>query len=172
MQQKSSRQVTIETRLDCDDLVPEQLSAYAKLFSKMKRTLFADYCKGHSLNSLKNAYLKKFGVTARQFNACRVELEGKINSYKEQILLQITETKGRIQATEKRIRLVKRKDVKHQLKRRLRKLTTNLKTLQKEFLEKKVRLCFGGKSLFLKQFNLEKNGYSSIEEWKTDWQSR
>ena len=34
----------------------------------------------------------------------------------------------------------------------------------------RVRLCFGSKRLWRKQYDLEANGYASHEEWLTDWQ--
>ena len=33
----------------------------------------------------------------------------------------------------------------------------------------RVRLCFGSKKLWRKQYDLEANGYSSYEEWQRDW---
>jgi hypothetical protein len=37
---------------------------------------------GVSINELKREFQPKFGITARQFNAVRVSLEGKIDSIK------------------------------------------------------------------------------------------
>ena len=32
-----------------------------------------------------------------------------------------------------------------------------------------MRICFGSKKLFSKQFNLAENGYESHEKWRSDW---
>ena len=52
------------------------LSAYAELFGRVERTLFARFSAGVSLTSLKNSYLIKFRIPARVFNSLRVSLEG------------------------------------------------------------------------------------------------
>ena len=53
----------------------------------------------------------------------------------------------------------------HQKKRRLALKQNKLKKLSEE----KISLCFGTKKLFLAQYHLEKNGYSSHQEWLADW---
>ena len=35
----------------------------------------------------------------------------------------------------------------------------------------RVRLCFGSKKLWRKQYHLEANGYSSLDEWREDWRA-
>src|SRR5215216_1293984 len=86
MQQKFSLAMTNEmaltyqTRLVQEKEQEEILGAYAGLLSKVERSLYAEGAKGKSLSSCKNSFLKKFGITARQFNACRVSLEGKIKA--------------------------------------------------------------------------------------------
>ena len=37
------------------------------------------------------------------------------------------------------------------------------------FAAGRVRLCFGSKRLWRKQYHLETNGYASHEEWLADW---
>ncbi|CAB4242852.1 protein of unknown function [Methylacidimicrobium sp. AP8] len=59
------------------------LDAYAALYGRAQRTLFARMRAGVPLNELKRSFLRRFGLTARQFNAIRVELEGKIASIRE-----------------------------------------------------------------------------------------
>jgi len=58
----------------------------------------------------------------------------------------------------------------HHKKRRLYKLEQGLECMQKDHDQGTVRLCFGSKKLFRKQFNLEANGYSSHQDWLNDWQ--
>ena len=68
---------TYQTR---PDLTPEQvlvLDAYADLYGKAERCLFAAMQAGGALNDLKRAFLPRFGISARQFNAMRVGLEGR-----------------------------------------------------------------------------------------------
>jgi len=60
---------TYHTRVS---VTPEQdqiLREYAILFGHVERTLFADLEKGRHARDLKSAYLLRFGITARRFNA-------------------------------------------------------------------------------------------------------
>ncbi|WP_342046485.1 IS200/IS605 family accessory protein TnpB-related protein [Bacillus sp. OTU530] len=61
------------------------------------------------------------------------------------------------------------KFVLHQKKRKLRNLQHRLESLDWDEQANIVRICFGSKKLFHKQFHLEENGYKSHEEWKKDW---
>ena len=65
------------------------LSAYGDLYGQVQRKLFADVAAGSSAASLKGAYLKRYGIPARMFNAVRVSLEGKVASVKEQQKLRL-----------------------------------------------------------------------------------
>ncbi len=48
------------------------LSAYGELYGRVERHLFAEVVAGRSAVSLKRAYLKRYGLPARMFNAGRV----------------------------------------------------------------------------------------------------
>ena len=51
------------------------LSAYAELYGRVQRKLFADVAAGRSAASLKSDYIKKHGIPARLFNGVRVSGE-------------------------------------------------------------------------------------------------
>ena len=76
---------TYQTRI-CDYGVTERidgdaaLSAYAELYGRVERHLFAEVAAGRLASSLKSGYLKRFRIPARMFNAVRVSLEGKVAS--------------------------------------------------------------------------------------------
>ena len=90
---------TYQTRIQtCDD----PLSAYASLMARVEHCLFADIAKGQRANALKSSYLIHFGITARQFNAVRVKLEGKIASIKTRHLQRIEQKKEQIKALEEK----------------------------------------------------------------------
>ena len=58
------------------------LAAYASLYARLReRCLFVSRQAG--LNALKRDFQKRFGITARQFNAVRMGLCGKSKSIKE-----------------------------------------------------------------------------------------
>ena len=72
------------------------LSAYADLYGRIERKLFAEVSGGRSAVSLKQEYLKRHGIPARMFNAIRVSLEGKVASVREQQLLRRDKLQRRI----------------------------------------------------------------------------
>lgn len=171
MQQKTSKMFTYQTRIDVDDNVDKTLTITASLLSKVERSLFKDYyIKNKSLNELKSLYIKKFQITARQFNSIRSKLDGKISSYKTNLNERISLLKTKVKKLEKNVKKIKDPFKKHQKNRRLFLLKTKLENLEKDIQDKKIRICFGSKQLFKKQFNLEENGYSSHKEWKKDWE--
>lgn len=166
---------TYQTRLQVDSETENLLNAYAEHMSQIERTLFAEIMAGVEANSLKSSYLTKFGITARQFNACRVQVEGKIESIKALRELHIRDLANRMSELEKKIvQLNKRKKnarVVHQKKRRLSNLRHRFRTLIEEKQANRIPLCFGSRKLFRAQFNLEVNGYASHDEWLKDWHS-
>ena len=74
------------------------LSAYAELYGRVERRLFAKMAAGESAASLKREYLSRFGIPARLFNAVRVSLQGKTASIRESQKLRVRpgRTGGRI----------------------------------------------------------------------------
>lgn len=92
---------TYQTRLS---LSPEQekvLVACAELYGQVERALFAAIQAKTPINDLKRVFLKRFGITARQFNAVAIGLKGKIASIWER-------RPGLIQEAKERIRKAKR----------------------------------------------------------------
>jgi IS605 OrfB family transposase len=169
---------TYQTRIS---LTPEQdalLSAYAALYGRVERTLFARLRAGEQINDLKRNFQLRFGITARQFNAIHAGLNGKISSIKERQDGLISEMTGRIARARKAIGKLQKEDASshkhklHQKKRRLATLQSRLARLQEDKDTGQVRLCFGSKKLFRAQFQLQESGYSSHAEWLTDWRRR
>ena len=56
------------------------LSAYAELYGRLERRLFAQVAAGWSAPSLKRKYLLQYRMPAGMFNGVRVSLEGKLSS--------------------------------------------------------------------------------------------
>jgi len=63
---------TYQTRIHVQPPQNEALEAYAELYGKAERTLFAATETGIDAMDLKQEYLRLFGITARQFNAIRM----------------------------------------------------------------------------------------------------
>jgi IS605 OrfB family transposase len=166
--------LSYQTRLRLNDNEIEILSECATLYNSVEHSLYAEAAKGKTTASCKNEFLKKFGITARQFNACRVSLEGKIAACRAGQEQAVTSLKQSIEALEEQIRRLEKKPSKHfvlhQKKRRKSLLSSRLSSIDQALQEKRITLCFGGKKLFHAQFFLEQNGFSSHQEWKRAWE--
>jgi IS605 OrfB family transposase len=175
------------------------LQEYADYFGRLERKLFVQsHIKGVSSSSLKKTFLTRFGITARQFNSLKMQLDGKVSSLIEKRKLDIKELESKTTYLHKIIdkkttqkeqlhqklqdtslthplfsKLVKKyrnlKFYLHQKKRRLRNLQQKLEKLKIDVKNKKIRICFGSKKLFHKQFHLEENQYKDHQEWQKDW---
>jgi IS605 OrfB family transposase len=165
---------TFETRIKADSKSDQVLHDCAHLFAHVKHRLFADIAAGKTSGKLKNDYLARYKITARHFNALRVQVEGKISSIKQLRPLQIAEAKERITSLTTKIKkLIKTKaapHIIHQKKRRLHSLQQKLQRLQEDHQNGTIRCCFGSRKLFRAQFDPDKNAYSSHEEWLKEWQ--
>ena len=147
------------------------LSDYAALYGKAERSLFARLEAGGNLTDLKREFLPKFGITARQFNALAAELKGKTASIRERAAGLIEESAHRIAKAKKVLDRTSDPAKRHQKMRRLGTLEARLGNLMDDHRAGRVRLCFGSRKIFRAQFDLEANGYSSLSEWRKDWEA-
>src|SRR5215472_18488585 len=96
----SSRQdrpiFTYQTRVSVTPEQDQLLREYARRFGHIERTLFADLQKGKDANQLKTEYVSRFDITARQFNALRIQLQGKIGSIQKLIPVHMANLKTKI----------------------------------------------------------------------------
>jgi hypothetical protein len=189
MPQNNSKPFTYQTRLKLENSQDETLHACANLLSHVERKLFSELAQGKTPGSLKSEYIKRYRISARHFNACRVQVEGKISSIKERRSGDIQGLKVRIKSLEKTIsKLSKKQNTKkkktqtkgeqrnkakklHQKKRSLYTQRQKLLKLETDEKTDTTRLCFGSKKLFHEQFLLEDNGFLSFEDWKSEWMS-
>ena len=148
------------------------LSAYAELYCRIERKLFAEVSAGRSAASMKGEYLGRYGIPARMFNGVRASLEGKISSVKGAMELRRDELQRRIARAQGQIAQAgdgARPDWLHQKRRRLGNLKGKLEKLESDIESGRIRLCFGSRRLWRKQYALEANGYSNHGEWLRDW---
>ena len=169
----STYQTRIADYADMNRVVGDAaLDAYAELYGRVERNLFAEVAAGRSATSLKSVYLQRYGIPARMFNAVRVLLEGKVASVREQQKLRLDDLQRRIARAERQVCDAAergRLDQVHQKKRRLANLRHRLATLEADIASGRVRLCFGSKRLWRKQHDLDANSYASHQEWLRDW---
>lgn len=167
--------VTFQTRLSLDETGLAVLQAYADLYGRAERSLFAAIQAGERPTALKSTFLTRFGLTARQFNAIRAGLDGKIASIKERRPELIAEAEDRIKKAHKVITKLEKyapgTNQLHQKKRRLATLQRRMEAMKADHAAGRVRLCFGSRKLFRAQFALEANGFASLDAWRETWQT-
>ena len=164
---------TYQTRIsDYGDMVraggDAALSAYAELYGRVQRKLFAAVAADRSAVPLKSDYIREHGIPARLFNVVRVSLDGKVSSVREQQKLRVDGLQRRIARAERQVAKDEEQGRWHQVhekRRRLTSLRSRLAGLEADIAAGRVRLCFGSKRLWRKQHHLELNGYASREEW-------
>jgi hypothetical protein len=156
------------------------------------RQFYVDWQKNaHSPDELIKNYQREFGITWHQANSIHLLVKGVVASAQECRKRHIADLKGQILSAVKTIKKWE-KTVKENAKRarrkrkpiippqgRQQKLRTKIhyKKRHVAFLEAKLKqlktkpshLIWGGKKLFKSQFYLEENGYSSLDEWREDW---
>ena len=79
------------------------LGAYAELYGRVERKLFAEVAAGRSAPALKSMYLQRHGIPARLFNAVRVSLDGKMSSVRETMALRRDSLQRRIPRAERQV---------------------------------------------------------------------
>jgi len=160
---------TYQTRLDLSSEQAALLDAYAALYGKAERSLFARLSAGESLSVLKREFIGGLGITARQFNALAAGVRGKIASVKEVRDRLIEFAKRRIKRAEDVLAEIPDKWKRHQKRRRIATLQARLANLERERDAGKMGICFGSRKLFREQFALAKNDLASHEEWLAEW---
>ena len=100
---------TYHTRLEVNEAQSSFLEAFGALYGKVERSLHSAYAKGNSMATCKSAYIRKFGITARQFNSVRIMLQGKHKSIQSLQADYIADTKARLKKTKKRIQALSKK---------------------------------------------------------------
>lgn len=172
-------QTTFEAKLAVSDFDLSVLHAHAEELCRLERKLFVDiYIRKANRNELKRHYIADYGITGRQFNALRVNVDGKVKAWEECEKRNIETLTGKKKATEKKIKKLqsdrgkaktqRRKDSLkfsiHQKKRKVGNLQHRIDH-HKQRLAGAPSICFGGRDLFAQQFELAQNGYVDHAEW-------
>ncbi len=158
---------TYHTRLSLDAEAADALKEYATLFGRAMRTLHA-YRRRH-LEIDKPEFMRRFDLTARQYNALTFTLDGMESSIRELRPGQIVDLKRRIDAVVRKRGNETRPAKIHHLTRRIGSLLLRLKALESDT---GVRLCFGSRKLFNTQHHLEESALGSHAEWREAWTAK
>jgi IS605 OrfB family transposase len=189
-------QQTYQDRLTLDATQSRWLNAFGEMYGRLQRTLYAHAAKGEKLNDLKSSFCAQHGLSARQFNAMRMELEGKISSTVELLKLRKKELahniKGVIRsivklekqiAGQNKLRLkAQEKGIEFSLKqrntwlvqcfgkkRRLVVLQVKANDIDQRLQANTPGICFGSRKLFNQQFHLELTEFGAGEAGHAAW---
>jgi len=176
--------ITIETRLPRETSAPvrEALLAYAELFSRAGRHYFARTSRGEKVH--KTDFSNEYGLTARQFNAVKVTIEGLIDSQRSNLPNYALQCEAKAEGLGRRIdqkkALAARANAKrqaklwrtiHQMQRRVQSLRDRATVFRQRIDQDDIRICFGSRQRFKSQRHLEKNGYADHDAWAADWRA-
>src|SRR5450755_643057 len=186
---------TYQARLAVDDDAP--LRAYASVFSRALRSLHASRHSGGVMS--KPRFMRKYGLTSRQYNAVKFSLDGMESSIVALRPGRTADLQQRIKAADKKLaKLLDSKPKKsarknsvarpveqlradavraaeslglkiHNVTRRQADLARRLAALQAEAMP---RICFGSRKLFNAQHHLRENGFDSHADWFEAWQAK
>ena len=87
-------------------------------------------------------------------------------------MLQLDSLRRRVSRAEKQVAEAEQECQWRQVhgkRRRLANLKFRLSVLEADIVAGRVRLCFGSKKLWRRQYDLEANGYASHEAWLEEW---
>ena len=124
--------------------------------------------------SKQSEYIEEHGIPARLFNAARITLDGKVSAVRQSQLLQPDSLRRWVSRAEKQVDQAEQECQWRQVHGKRRRLT-NLKSrragLEADIAAGRVRLCFGSRKLWRKQYDWAANGYASREAWLEDWRA-
>ena len=177
VEKREKMQVTIQTKLNSE--ASEYLDKAAIYIASLRGKLLKELIAGKNINELKKKFLAEHGLLARQFNSLHSEVKGMIKSVQELRKLNVKDAERRRKNLQQQIKKLS-KTLKQKLKKNLqseRQLrekyrfmihhkNRKLRNTEHKIAKLKERgICLGSRKLFLKQFNLEENGYENHQEW-------
>lgn len=188
------RVYTISTRLETKSGLAGYLDKFSTEYGKLRRKMFYDINKGvlktQTLSTYISGFMLRNGILKRTANSIRYDIMGKTKALlalkktqlkelkyciknKEQRLNElrkvITELKPKVRdnkATEKQLQKYRNARISHYyLCNKINFMYQKLEKLQNDIAENCVQICFGGKKLYKKQYNLKENGYKTHKSW-------
>ena len=144
---------------------------------------------GGRCKDYKNAFLAAHSITARQFNALAIEVQGLIDAVKallveeeKKLKQRLKKEKNALKAAKARISKIDKKLLwllpkkEAQLRQRLAALTASIEKIQDrlEDLARRLKanvpgICFGSRKLFNAQYHLKESGFADHAQWQTAW---
>jgi IS605 OrfB family transposase len=181
-------QQTYQTRLTLDNAQQRWLGEFAQHYGRVQRILYAHVAKGERANELKTTFCAVHGLSARHFNAMRIELDGKLAATVELLKARKKDLQQKIAGARRAVSklvmdiggqnklaakakakvppiafaLDKMKRLKkrhHGKKIRLVSLQHKLADVSRRLKDNVPGICFGTRKLFNQQFHLHQTDF-------------
>lgn len=145
-----------------DDRADALLSPYGEVMARARHWSFKQiHVLGRPIGDVKKDAQRRFGLTARQFNGVRFDLDQAVNAWRGAATFRVTHLKDSIEATVERIaalgrqmekaktekRLARLQFVQVGKKQRLDVLRGRLSVAEASLRTGKPKICFGGRDL-------------------------
>ena len=192
------KKFTIETRFNPNDTLKEYLESNIEKQSSLFRIIFSLVQSSELKLSKLNTYIQnKYNVDKRTANSLIKTAKGRIKAYWELKKYELSNLETIIVSLTLKIdKLVntvtvyktlatknllneelldfyrKQKKLLWHNKQKLNKIKQKRDLLKKDISNKKIRICWGTKSMFKKQFNLVENDYKSHQAWLNDFRMK
>lgn len=184
-------QQTYQARLTVTDEERRWLEASGALYGRTERRLYGSIARGTDASKAKAELMAEFGLTARQYNALRISLQGKITGTVELLTERKKDLTRQLANVRRALKRLARKfdEIRYKTREVPRKRYEQMrrerfnKTQREASLERKLEevnerlaapvpgICFGSRKLFRQQFHLTEAGYGSHAEWLADWRA-
>ena len=115
---------TYQTRIETGSAAGGALSAYAQLYGRVERQLFAAGAAGEPFRALKRGYLVQHGISSRLFNSVKVSLEGKVKAAQATRKLRTDALRRRLAKAENTLSKLEKKGLWLQVHHKRRRLET------------------------------------------------
>jgi hypothetical protein len=158
---------TYHARLSIEDKPHLALDAYGELFGHALHALHAQKRANRVVS--KPVFMRDFGLTARQFNAVSVSLEGAEGSVRERLPQLLSEERLRLASTHRRLARSTSAFKRHHLSRRAARIEARIAAWERNAADDVPRICFGSRKLFRAQHALEANGFGDHASWLSAW---
>ncbi len=156
------------------------LESMASLYSAIEKEMHMALVLGEKIGSIEKTLQNKYQIDITTVRNVYHDLKGKHSGIRELKKIQARELKSTISSIKKSI-TTQQKRIKTKLKKqqltskhrfiihqKKRRLAIKQRKLER-ISSSEINLCFGTKKLFLAQYRLEENGYSSHDQWLIDW---
>jgi IS605 OrfB family transposase len=186
-----STTISIETRIS-KALVPlldEPLHALASQFQRAKISMVAAKNNGKSCH--KTPFSKEFGLSSRQFNSLKNEVDSLFDSQTSNLQRYIVEAEQELKQAKIRLKTIKKKceddktglatltekqkfklhNAKNKCHRKIDIIPKKILGWEKLLSDQKIKVCFGSRDLFKQQHQLEANGYATHDQWLDDFRA-